>query len=263
MTLNIGLGLMEQIGEIAKKAGVRIMKIRESGVKVESKADSSPVTQADREAENYIVHAIRKDITSALPIVSEEAFSQGDIPDVSGTAFWLVDALDGTKEFIRNGNDFTVNIAVIENNRPVLGVIHVPATKSTYWGSRYGAFYEEPGVETHQISCRQAPSDGLVALVSRSHRSPETDDYLADFDIKREISAGSSLKFCEVARGNADIYPRLGRTMEWDTAAGHAVLLFAGGQVKDLDGNDLRYGKPGFENPHFVATGPDIGISDN
>ncbi|OHC79913.1 MAG: 3'(2'),5'-bisphosphate nucleotidase [Rhodospirillales bacterium RIFCSPLOWO2_12_FULL_58_28] len=263
MTLNIGRRLLEQVGAIAEQAGGRIISIRDKGVRVEAKADSSPVTEADREAEEFIIHAIRKNITDALPIVSEEAFSRGEIPDIGETPFWLVDALDGTKEFVKGGTDFTVNIAIIENAKPVMGVVHAPVTKATYRGSREGSFFAAPGVVIHKIACRPAPADGLTALVSRSHRTPEIDGYLAGFAIKQEISAGSSLKFCEVARGNADIYPRLGRTMEWDTAAGHAVLRFAGGQVKTLDGVDLCYAKPGFENPHFVAAGPDIGISRN
>lgn len=257
MTLNIGRGLLEQVGAIAEQAGARIINIRDRGLQVDVKADSSPVTEADREAEEFIIQSIRKDITGAFPIVSEEAFSRGEIPDVGGAPFWLVDALDGTKEFVKGGTDFTVNIAIIENNRPVMGVVHVPATGATYWGSREGAFFEAPGVDARRIACRPAPADGLVAMVSRSHRTSEVDAYLAAFAIRQEISVGSSLKFCEVARGNADIYPRLGRTMEWDTAAGHAVLLFAGGQVKTMDGVDLCYAKPGFENPHFVAAGPD------
>lgn len=263
MTVNITFALIDRLMDIAKQAGARILEIRDAGVTVESKADKSPVTQADREAEEIIVQAIKHDVASAFPIVSEEAFSRGDIPEVAGTPFWLVDALDGTKEFIKGGVDFTVNIGLIEHTRPVLGVVHVPVSKVTYWGSREGSYCLEAGAEPRRIECRPAPADGLVALVSRSHRTPEVDEFLAGLNIKEEISAGSSLKFCEVARGVADIYPRLGRTMEWDTAAGHAVLRFAGGQVKNIDGADLGYEKPGFENPHFIAAGSDLGLFDN
>ncbi len=153
---------------------------------------------------------------------------------------------------------FTVNIAMIDGGRPALGVIHVPVTKRTYWGAKIGVFAQVGDEEERLIQCREAPVDGLVAMVSRSHRTTEVDIFLADYTIASETSAGSSLKFCLIAEGSADIYPRLGRTMEWDTAAGHAILQFAGGTVQDLDGNDLHYGKPGFENSHFVAKGPGV-----
>ena len=195
-------------------------------------------------------------MTDAFPIVGEEAFSDGRAPDVAGGPFWLVDPLDGTKEFIKRNGEFTVNIALIEVGRPVVGIVHAPVIEATYWGSRNGAFATVGGGEAQPITARPAPADGLAALVSRSHRTAEVDEFLAAYTIKNEISAGSSLKFCHVAAGRADLYPRLGRTMEWDTAAhGHAVLKFAGGHVRTLEGADLTYGKAGFENPHFVATG--------
>ncbi len=255
MTLNISLAVVNQVRDLAKRAGDEIMNIFNTGFEVETKDDSSPVTEADRVAESLIIRTIRGYITDSLPIVGEEAFAAGNAPDVAGKSFWLVDALDGTKEFIRRGNDFTVNIALIENARPILGVVYAPATDDAYWGSIHGAFAETGGEQPRKIACRQPAADGLVAVVSRSHRTSRVDDYLKRFTVKKEISSGSSLKFCQVAVGGADIYPRLGRTMEWDTAAGHAVLRFAGGRVIDLEDNELRYGKPGFENPDFVAWG--------
>jgi 3'(2'), 5'-bisphosphate nucleotidase len=256
--LNIGLGFIQQIADITKRAGREIMKVYETDFAVETKGDSSPVTQADQLAENLILRSIREGLTDKFPIVSEEAASNGIIPDVRGQSFWLVDPLDGTKEFISRNGEFTVNIALIENTRPVLGVVHLPAKDVTYYGASLGSFMQTGDQPAVQISCRQPSGAGLSAVVSRSHRTPEIDDYLAGFKIADEISAGSSLKFCTVAEGKADLYPRLGRTMEWDTAAGHAVLRFAGGSVRRLDGTDLGYGKEEFENPHFVAAGPGV-----
>ncbi len=253
MTLNITLGVIAQVCDISKRAGREIMEIYKTDFDVEIKADSSPVTQADQIAEALIIKAIKEEITATFPIVGEEDFAAGNAPDVAGKPFWLVDALDGTKQFVNRRDEFTVNIALIENGQPVLGVVHIPAYEATYWGSRYGAFAETDKAQPAPISCRRPPQDGLVALVSRSHRTPEVDDFLAPYSVKKEISAGSSLKFCYVAAGRADIYPRMGRTMEWDTAAGHGVLMAAGGCVLTLDGEELRYGKDGFENPHFVA----------
>jgi 3'(2'), 5'-bisphosphate nucleotidase len=256
--LNIGLGLAKDIAQITRRAGAEIMKIYQTDFDVEAKGDNSPVTQADQVAEDMITRAIREGITAEFPIVGEEAASAGNAPNLSGGPFWLVDPLDGTKEFITRNGEFTVNIALIDNTKPVLGVVHLPVPNVTYCGLSMGSFMLDGDAPRRDIKCRAAPAGGLTALVSRSHRTPEIDTYLSKFTIAREISAGSSLKFCRVAEGAADIYPRMGRTMEWDTAAGHAVLRFAGGTVRRLDGSELGYGKDGFENPHFVAAGPGI-----
>ncbi len=256
MTLAIGLRLIDQVRDLARLAAAEVMAVYNSDFKVEAKDDRSPVTEADRRAEILITEGIRREITDRILIVGEEATAEGGAPEVKGQPFWLIDPLDGTKEFVKRGTDFTVNIALIEAGMPVLGVIHVPVTGETFWGSRHGAFARLGGGHPTRISCRPLPEDGVVAIVSRSHRTRETDDYLKRFAIAREISVGSSLKFCRVAAGEADLYPRMGRTMEWDTAAGHAILRVAGGTVRTLDGRDLSYGKPGFENPHFVASGP-------
>lgn len=255
MPIDIGLRLIDQVRDLAQRAGLEVMAVFNSDFTVDSKEDSSPVTEADRRAETLITNAIRSDITDTILIVGEEAASAGIAPEVKGGPFWLIDPLDGTKEFVKRGTDFTVNIALIEDGQPILGVIHVPVTGDTFWGSRHGAFASTGGGAPRQISCRPQPEGGLIAIVSRSHRTKETDDYLKRFAIAREISVGSSLKFCRVAAGEADLYPRMGRTMEWDTAAGHAILRFAGGTVRTLEGHELSYGKPGFENPHFVASG--------
>jgi 3'(2'), 5'-bisphosphate nucleotidase len=163
--------------------------------------------------------------------------------------------LDGTKQFVSRRGEFTVNIALIEDGQPVLGIVHAPALDATYWGSPLGAFARTDGAEARPIACRPMPKKGLIAVASRSHRNAATDAFLARYDIAEAISSGSSIKFCLVACGKADLYPRTGRTMEWDTAAGHAVVRFAGGTVTELDGKALTYGKPGFENPHFVVRG--------
>lgn len=258
MVLNIGLGDVDKVRAIAKRAGQEILKVYNTAFKVDTKADSSPVTAADHAAERLILDAIRRELTNAFPIVSEEAFAAGTAPAVTGRAFWLVDPLDGTKEFVKRNGEFTVNIALIETGKPALGVVHAPALNATYWGSRHGAFAETDGAPARPIRCRNAPAKGLVALMSRHHTTPEAEAYIAKYPIASRITVGSSLKFCRVAEGKADIYPRFGHTMEWDTAAGHAVLAFAGGLVVDLEGRELRYGKPGFDNPPFVAKGANL-----
>ena len=181
--------------------------------------------------------------------------AEGAMTQINAGPFWLVDPLDGTKEFIKRQGEFTVNIALIENGRPQLGVVHAPAIGSTYWGSRHGAFATTGGARPWRIACRPMPEKGLVAVASKSHRNPELEALLARFDLAESISSGSSIKFCLVAAGRADLYPRTGRTMEWDTAAGHAVVQFAGGSVTDMANRELTYGKPGFENPHFIVRG--------
>jgi 3'(2'), 5'-bisphosphate nucleotidase len=256
--LNIGLDLLQQVGDIAKRAGQEIMKVYETDFAVEKKADSSPVTEADKRAEELILRSITMGITDKYPIIGEEAFAEGKAPAINGQPFWLVDPLDGTKEFVNRNGEFTVNIAMIDAGRPVLGVIHAPVGNRTYWGAAAGVFAQSGDEEERVIACRQPPADGMVALISRSHRGPDIDPFLSHYNIASETSAGSSFKFCLIAEGKADIYPRLGRTMEWDTAAGHAILNFAGGAITDLDGKPLQYGKPGFENPHFIAQGPGV-----
>jgi 3'(2'), 5'-bisphosphate nucleotidase len=259
--LNIGLDFVKQVADISKRAGVEIMKIYKTDFIVDTKNDNSPVTEADQLAEALILRSIREGLTDRYPIVSEEAASNGIIPNVTDTAFWLIDPLDGTKEFINRNGEFTVNIALIENTKPILGIVHVPATGATYTGSSAGSFLELNGEEPNKIQCNTFNGNPITAMVSRSHRTADVDEYLKGYNIGNEISAGSSLKFCLLADGSGDLYPRLGRTMEWDTAAGHAVLRFAGGSVRTLEGYDLDYGKVEFENPHFIAAGPGIEIS--
>lgn len=256
MPFQITTDVVDRVRDIALRAGVAIMDVYASDFTIEKKEDASPVTEADRRAEGIILAAIRQEVTDEFPIVAEEEVAAGRMPSVEGTPFWLVDPLDGTKEFIKRRGEFTVNIALIEDGRPVLGVVHAPAIGSTYWASAHGAFaVAVKGAAAQSIACRPMPARGLVAVASKSHRNPELEAFLARYDLAKSISAGSSIKFCLVAEGRADLYPRTGRTMEWDTAAGHAVVVFAGGRVTDMQGKDLLYGKPGFENPHFLVQG--------
>jgi 3'(2'), 5'-bisphosphate nucleotidase len=256
MTLNITLALLDQMRAIAGRAGTEILKIYRTGFAVEKKADASPVTAADRAAEALITEAIKAEITDAFPIVAEEAFAQGTIPDVAGRPFWVVDPLDGTKEFVAHNGEFTVNIALVENARPVAGVVLAPVLDLAYWAGPPGAFRAKGADKPERIACRPVPAKGLVATTSRHHSTPEVGAWLDKLDVAERVVVGSALKFCRIAEGLADIYPRFAPTMEWDTAAGHAVLRYAGGNVVDRDGVELTYGKPGFLNPHFIAHGP-------
>lgn len=256
--LNLGINLAKDVANIARRAGNEIMKIYKTDFHVETKDDNSPVTLADKAAEDIILMALRNEVSTDYPIVSEEAAAEGNIPEIHDTPFWLVDPLDGTKEFINRNGEFTVNVALIKNSSPVFGVVYLPVDDITFFGCPEGAFRTQGKEPSEQIFCRPPPLVGLTALVSRSHRTSSVDEYLTKFVIAREISAGSSLKFCRLAEGFADIYPRLSKTMEWDTAAGHAVLKFAGGIVNRLDGKELHYGKTKFENPYFVAASPGI-----
>ncbi|HYG85684.1 MAG TPA: 3'(2'),5'-bisphosphate nucleotidase CysQ [Azospirillum sp.] len=249
--------LLPTVRTIAHEAGQVILRFYNTRFDVTTKADGSPVTQADHAAEAVILPALHH-LTPGIPVVAEEEVAAGRVPDVSGGRFWLVDPLDGTKEFLNRNGEFTVNIALIDNGKPILGVVCAPATGDLYAGAGAGtAVHWIEGRHDYAITVRKAPADGLTVVASRSHGDPgETDKFLSAFTVKERISCGSSLKFCALACGKADLYPRFGRTMEWDTAAGHAVLLAAGGRVCVAGSQDpLTYGKPGFENPHFVAYG--------
>ena len=255
MTLNITISMMEQVGDLAKSAGKEIMKIYNTNFTVKTKADNSPVTEADKVAEKLIMNGIREGITASYPIIGEEAYTAGESPDINDGPFWLIDALDGTKSFISKNEHFTVNIALIDARRPVLGVIHAPALGDTYWGGSSGAFAEYSGKAAETISCRKPDDSGLSVVASQNHRSPELEDFIAQLNVTSSTSIGSSLKFCLIANGSSDIYPRLGRTMEWDIAAGHAIVKAAGGSVKKMDGSEMTYGKIGLENPDFIVRG--------
>ncbi len=251
--------LLERLARIAEEAGRAILRYYATDLAVRTKSDATPVTDADQAAEAIILEALAP-LLPGIPVVAEEAMSGGSEPalgEIATARFWLVDPLDGTKEFLSRNGEFTVNIALIESARPRLGVVHLPALGITYAGGAPGtATMAHGGEAPNPIAARQTPADGAIVLASRSHGDQAAlDSFLADKHVAARLAAGSSLKFCRIAEGIADLYPRLGRTMEWDTAAGHAVLAAAGGSVSTLDGEMLRYGKPGFENPHFVARG--------
>ena len=246
------LALLLSVERIARGAGALILEVYNTTFEVRGKADASPVTEADERAERCIVQSLHA-LDPAVPVVAEEAAARGQSPAV-GRRFWLVDPLDGTREFVSRNGEFTVNIALIEDAAPVLGVVYEPVADRLYAGVvGQGAWLEAQGVR-RAIGCRQASTEGLVLACSRSHGDEAAlAAWLGQRTVLQRVAVGSSLKFGLLAAGQADVYPRLGRTMEWDTAAGHAVLRAAGGDVRDLAGAPLRYGKPGFENPHFVA----------
>lgn len=249
-------GLLDQVIQAVESAGKIILQIysRSEGFGFQQKVDDSPVTEADELAEEYLLEALAG-IFPDVPIVAEESVSKGFIPAVSET-FWLVDPLDGTREFINRNGEFTVNVALIHHGRPVLGVVLAPALQTLFAGFQdFGAFRNDSSGKQF-IHVRKPPASGLTIISSRSHGDPEAlSTFLSAYTIAAHRTAGSSLKICLVADGNADLYPRFGRTMEWDIAAGHAILSAAGGELFDIHKRPLVYGKPGFENPHFLASG--------
>lgn len=251
--------------ELALAAGAKIMEVYDSGMlDTAAKADDSPVTAADLAAD-AVIRAGLSDAFPDIPAVTEEAAESHTNTGLE--RFFLVDPLDGTKEFIQRRGEFTVNIALIENGVPTRGVVYAPAIGRLFATRGDGAV--ELGVKEHRVVAGSAramtvstpDNAGLTVIASKSHRDQATDDYISGFQVKDFKSAGSSLKFCLVAAGEADFYPRLGRTMEWDTAAGHAVLRAAGGVVlrKD-DKTPLTYGKPEYENPFFLAMAPGVAL---
>ena len=251
----------------ALTAGAAAMAIyAQADLGVHIKSDKSPVTAADEAAEAVILAALAR-LAPDLPVVAEEATAAGHVPVALGERFALVDPLDGTKEFIARNGEFTVNIGLIEQARPVAGIVYAPVLRLVWWGVvGAGAFVAEvvDGDRVgaaRPIRARAAPPEGYRVMASRSHGCAETEAFLTRFRVAERVSAGSSLKFCRIAEGVCDLYPRHGPTMEWDTAAGDAVLSAAGGAVTDLQGRPLVYGKRGrsgvkdFANPDFVAMG--------
>ena len=251
------------LAEIAHAAGQLILSHYAEPGEVRAKRDESPVTAADEEAEALIEAALIR-LAPDVPTIGEEAMANGRVPRLA-RRFFLVDPLDGTKEFLKRNGEFTVNIGLIEDGAPVCGVVHAPAKERAFIGEAGRGAWEVPAVARAEIDltravpirARAAPADGIVALVSRTHRDAKTEEYLAAYSIAEFNAAGSSLKFGLLAAGEADLYPRHGPTMEWDTAAGQAVLQAAGGSVTTLDGARLIYGKAsqGFRNPSFIARG--------
>ena len=250
--------LLPAVCDIARQAGAAIMTVYATDFTAKRKADGSPVTEADTAAEAIILPALRAQ-TPDIPIVSEEHMADGEAPDISGGSFWLVDPLDGTREFLKRNDEFTVNIGLIVGLEPVFGVLYAPALDALYFGAGEGsAMRSLKGAEAQPIQCRDVPPGGIDVLVSRSHsRNERLDDYLSDKNVHQRIPCGSALKFGVLASGEADLYPRFGPTSEWDTAAGHAIIRAAGGDLETFDGPPFAYGKSGdkFLNPGFVAYG--------
>jgi 3'(2'), 5'-bisphosphate nucleotidase len=244
--------LVDDLADAAQEAGEAILTIVRRGFDVEAKQDRSPVTEADRAAELVILAALAR-AAPGVPVIAEEEVAAGRIP-AHGDVYFLVDPLDGTKEFVRGGNDYTVNIGLVEQGVPKLGLVFAPATGRLHGGLVGEGAWLDDGQGRRPIQTRPR-GDAVTAVASKSHLNQETIDYLeAAVGSCEYLSIGSSLKFCIVAEGEADIYPRASPTSEWDTAAGHAVLLAAGGLVDGPDGQPLTYGKPTFLNRAFVAT---------
>lgn len=257
MMLPITANLLQAVVAIARDAGAAIMQIYNAGEgsRLADKSDSSPLTLADLAAHRVIVAGLNA-LTPDVLVVSEEDEVSHAARKAIGE-FWLLDPLDGTKEFIARSGDFTVNIALIQNGKAVLGVVDAPAQKTTYWGAQGLGAYKSEGAQIERaIAVNPAPSPtALLRIVaSKSHMNPETLDFIAQFPAHALVQAGSSLKLCRVAEGSADIYPRLGPTCEWDTAAAQAVVEAAGGVVTQVDGQALTYGKPDKLNPHFIVS---------
>jgi len=247
---------------IAIQAGEEIMMIYSRGFKASYKPDNSPVTEADVRAEEIILAGLQE-FDPQTPVIAEEAVAAGKKPEAA-PRFYLVDPLDGTKEFLHRNGEFTVNIGLIEKGDPVAGVVYAPAVGRLFCGDLKGGAFEAPmkpgdkldEAKWSKMAIEKASTNELKAVASRSHRDEATENWLAAKGVKEVISAGSSLKFCLVASGQAHLYPRFGRTMEWDTAAGHAVVVAAGGKVVTSNGQPLRYGKQerGFDNPAFFVS---------
>jgi 3'(2'), 5'-bisphosphate nucleotidase len=247
--------LLEVARRAARAASVAILEIYETPFEVRKKDDASPVTEADERAERLIVAALMK-AAPQIPVIAEELAAAEGLP-VAPPRFWLVDPLDGTKEFIAKNGEFSINIGLVEGDRPVLGVVHVPVKNVTYAAAGPGTATRQDGdAAPVPIAARAVPEAGAIVAHSRSHSdSQKLGAYLATLRGAQTIISGSAVKFCLVAEGVADLYPRFGPTMEWDTAAGHAILDAAGGSVVTLDGARLRYAKPSFRNGDFIAKG--------
>ena len=246
--------LISLAARLALEAGATILRVRERGFDVMRKEDRTVVTEADHAAEAIIVAGLREAVPD-MPVIAEEEVSAGRITPPTAQ-YWLVDPLDGTREFAAGNDEFAVNIGLVRNGRPALGVVAVPAAGELFGGIVGHGAWKRVGSTQTAVSARIPPEEGLTVLASRYHgNSTRLDDFLRDKRVAKLINFGSSVKFCRLAEGIADLYPRFGRTMEWDTCAPQAVLEAAGGTVRTMEGTELLYGKPGWENPHFVCTG--------
>ncbi|MGB1006419.1 MAG: 3'(2'),5'-bisphosphate nucleotidase CysQ, partial [Thalassobaculaceae bacterium] len=235
--LSIDRPLLDRLGDICRAAGAEILSIYASDFAVDDKSDGSPVTAADQAAEAVILPALAS-LAPEIPAIAEESVAAGHIPEITGARFWLIDPLDGTKEFIKKNGDFTVNIGLIEDRTPIAGAVYRPVSDTLWIGAGGVGAWRIDGDGETALTVRTADHDqGLTVIASASHRSPALETYIDNLPkVAWSISRGSSLKFCLIADGEADVYPRLSPTMEWDTAAGHAVVEAAGGRVETPDG---------------------------
>lgn len=246
--------LLELAARLAREAAEAVMAVRAAGFAVERKRDFSPVTAADRIAEALIVDGL-KEAAPDIPVVAEEAVEAGAVAAPRGR-FWLVDPLDGTREFAAGADSFAVNVGLVEDGRPLLGAVALPAYREVFAGIVGGHAWKEDAAGRRPIRARRIPPDGAVVMASRHYADdPRIAEFVAARHVARLVNIGSAEKFCRLAEGTADLYPRFGTTMEWDTAAPEAVLLAAGGTVATWEGAALRYGKPDWRNPPFLATG--------
>lgn len=267
MTLDERLALARRLIPVARSAGAISLHYYHHGAEVIDKDDGSPVTVADREAEALVTKELAA-LYPGIPLVGEEATAANKIPDISGGTFFLVDPLDGTKEFITGGGDFTVNIALLENFRPVAGIIYAPVSDLLWYGACEGdggkgfAFAQDKGAngdtaKDKPMQVRPVPPQGMTVVTSKRHGDPEgLAEFLRPYQVHETVARSSALKFCVVAEGGADLYPRLGPTSEWDTAAGEAIVHAAGGRVTQLDGTPMQYGRAErkFLNPSFLVS---------
>ncbi|MBJ6137321.1 3'(2'),5'-bisphosphate nucleotidase CysQ [Marinobacter litoralis] len=246
--------ILPDVIKVADEASERVLHIYQSDFKVQFKEDHSPITAADMASHETIVRGLRN-ISRDIPILSEEGEQVPWDERRHWRRFWLIDPIDGTKDFTQRSGEFTVNIALIEDGQPIMGVVTAPALKEAYWGIKgEGAFKRDRTGRTHRIHVAE-PKDIKRVVASKNHLNDDTRAFIETLGEHETVQAGSSLKFCRIAEGHADIYPRLGLTCEWDTAAAHAVLLAAGGKVQTFDNTPLQYGKEDILNPHFIAAG--------
>ena len=247
--------LLLDVTALAREAGRAILEVYASSFSVQEKADSSPLTEADLRSEKLILAGLRR-IAPEIPVLSEETGQSAWAVRRNWSRLWVVDPLDGTKEFVQRNGEFTVNIALVDNHRPVLGIVHAPALERDYFACEgIGAFRSDARAAGRPIRVSRRGSGAVRVVGSRSHRGSSLDGFLSRVGAHELVEVGSSLKLCLVAEGNADVYPRLGPTCEWDTAAGQCVLEQAGGQVLKLDGEPLEYNREDTLNPNFVGFG--------
>jgi 3'(2'), 5'-bisphosphate nucleotidase len=252
--------VVQELADIVRNAATAALGYYDSEFAVRTKTDASLVTEADEAVEAALIHALRR-FNADVPIVSEEMVSRGECRWHGGEEmpdrYWLVDPIDGTRGFVAHTGEFTVNVALVDNRRPVIGIVHQPLTGVTWTGAGPNTAMEwRPGSRARPIRVRPAPTRGITVVSSRHHGDQDAlAALLSDYRVAEHKLIGSAVKFCMIACGEADLYPRLGRTLEWDTAAGQAVLEAAGGKVMTLSGQPLSYGKPAFENPDFIAKG--------